>query len=99
MKNPASNQFHHDVGSIRVSTTYRYESSVDRRPSVRLGFLSLHDVTLDRISSVVLRGFPGNDDVISVLLNTLRLAGREGLICKYNRQMKQPCLGATPYTQ
>lgn len=71
------------------TVSYRNQSSVDGGPSVGLGLLPLHDVALDRVPSVVLRGFPGNGDVIPVLFYALRLAGWEGLICSEESVISQ----------
>lgn len=68
------------IREFYLKISHLYKSPVDWSPSVGFWLLPLYDIALDRISSVILWRFPANNDVIPVLLNTLRHAGWERLI-------------------
>lgn len=68
------------IREFYMKISHLYKSPVDWSPSVGFGLLPLYDIALNRISSVILRRFPANNDVIPVLLNTLRHAGWERLV-------------------
>lgn len=68
------------IREFYMKISHLYKSPVDWSPSVGFGLLPLYDIALNRISSVILRRFPANNDVIPVLLYTLRHAGWERLV-------------------
>lgn len=70
-----------DIREFYMKIPHLHKSPVDWSPSVRFGLLPLYNIALNRISSVILWRLPANNDVIPVLLNTLRHAGWERLIC------------------